>query len=402
MAGRYKAGGFAVSAGSVSVTGLGFSPQGVIFFGSNRSEEDSLVTDVNAGIFVGMMAESSGGLLAQSDSVIPRNGGRNSGTQPIMMQSTFNVIEYAADPTSLDADGFTVNFTIALGGSRWIHYLAWGDWNSSDAARVTNANPTLSIGFAATSLFQVGGLSYGGVPGDWIRPDLDGWAIASWGGGRCELGNVDEAMFATADTPWYGQGWQQVSSGGNDVGWGMFAIGPFLGQSVWRAYATSPTEIFLATAANLTNSAVFAYWTGQAASGDFTPNAVAAGTVVEAVGNGIDAPEALIIMGNCGRNAGFSTSNPDNGMSFGIVTDDYQGCVVANMDGNYFYQSRTKAFASNAQLAGVNAGTVALNTDGTFTATTSVDSTTPTGQVYIALGPGVDDWIPHIYRWVRG
>lgn len=388
------------------MTGLGFAQtQGVIFFGGNRSEEDTLVTDSNAGLFMGMMADSPGGILAQCNSVIPRQGQRSSGTQPILMQSSFNTVEYAASPTSLDPDGFTVTFTsVPLSGSRWIHYLAWGDFEASACSRVTQSAATVTVGFAAQCAFCVSTVSYGGGPGDWIRPDLPEYTFATWGGGKADTGAfTGYAFLATARTAGlYGQGWQVLQEGTNWTGMGAFFIGPFLGQVPLYAYHVPPDQMYLDNAANIVNSSLFAYWTGPATSGVFSPSASAGGTVVEPLTYGIELPEAMIVLGCMGREDFGDFLNPDNGMSFGVVTDDYQGCVAANMGGNYFFQSRTTGFVSQATAAGVNAGTIVLNDDYTFTATTTQDDVSPAPLDYVAFGPGEGEEPsrPQIYRWV--
>lgn len=406
MAVEYKAGGFAIpgSTGNFSVSGLGFKPQGIVFFGSNKSAEDAVITDVNAGAFVGIMADSGSGLVAQANSIIPLQGSRSHGTDAIMMQSIFSTVEYAASPVSMDADGFTLNFS-SVATPRWIHYLAWGDSDNYFAERVSNFNGNITVGWRDQLVFQVGGITSGSAtPGDYKRPDLPDYFFSTIGAGaypieRPNNWHILQQTLNRADN--LGQCHAMVFDYHDvftarlpDIASNIAFVGPFMAQTLPKAYPLNDTDIRRITAGGFANTHIFAYWEGGGFTGSAVPAASVSGVVNQTL---TDMEEILAALVFCNVDRGSGPVAFDDGtqaMGIGVKTADYEGCVLVNESGNYLFQSQQQAWCNNATASGHSAGTLEFH-DGDFDIITNVNGETQKKVSWMTFGPsGIRHEIP--------
>lgn len=413
--GKYRAGGFAVpgSTGNLAITGLGFDVgcQGVMFFGSNQETEDAVVTTANAGVFMGLMAqEDGGGVLAQANSIIPLVFQQSRGSHPIFQIESSTTIDYSATPVSLDADGFTVNFDVLPGaGDRWIHYLAWGDWDDTD----TNRPPpgptgiTLPLGWRAGAMFMAGSYSPLG-DGNWDGTGLVadpnfGW----WGGAVYPLNTVGwDAGYLSLCGPGAGATRHTrllTSDPTLAVNFGFTFVGPFLGESLRIAYPTGVGNLdFFDNSPGQNNSDLYAYWNGDGDCTNSTPAAASPNTVTVPLSQ-IDTADAIVFFGACGQEGGPGSEFNGTSIGFGIVTPPttfgpgYQGCVTVDASGDLF-QSRVKSWCSNVTAAGAHAGTTDLPVGtASFVWTTDDDAVAPANLVAVVYGHG-GGFVPQIYR----
>lgn len=403
--GNLVAGNFLVASGDVTVILPDFGQvQGVIFFGSNQATEDAVVTNTNAGVFMGMMVNDEGTILSQCNSVIPQQG-QQSKPKPIVMQAAWNTIEYEADAVSLDVDEFTINFTSVPGGARRIHYLAWGDYEDSEGRRSDyDSIITDACGFNARASFYVGCWTTDGLGGmNWDYQNTMAW----WGGGAyADVAHGGHTLWSCASittmvySP-FSQGAQvlQRSQQAAPIAYyaANFVSGPFMSLVSNTMYPTHPLDTTFrldSTPGGAPNSTLCGYWTCDSDTGFADPDPTAGNTYIADLGIDTNA-DAVILFTLSNQQSGFSTSNPVNGVGFAVKTADYQACVIANY-GGYFYQSRSRAWISNVGAAGVHAGTIDLN-GSEFTMETIDDDVVNAPMVWVAYTQE-DPWIPQIYR----
>jgi hypothetical protein len=409
--GKYRAGGFAVpgGTGNFSVTGIDFDVgcQGVMFFGSNQTTEDAVVSTANAGVFMGLMAqEDGGGILAQANSIIPLVFQQSRGSHPIFQIADTTTIDYSATPVSLNADGFTVNFDAIPGSARWIHYLAWGDWDDADTNRPSPGGTTVALGWLAGAMFMAGTYSPGGN-GDWDSIGLGGYHFGWWGGAVYPLNTIGwNSGYLSLCGPGAGSTRHTrllTSPPTTAVNFGFSFIGPFLAESLHHAYPTGVGNLdFYDDSPGQDNYDLYAYWNGDGNCTNGTPAASSPDTVTVPLSQ-IDTADAIVFFGACGQEGGPGSEFNGTAISFGVVTPPtlsdpgYQGCVAVD-EGGDFFQSRTKSWCSSVRVTGAHAGTTELPVGtANFVWTTDDDDVSPQNLVAVVYGHG-GGFIPQIYR----
>lgn len=137
--GQYKVGSFnqKTSTGTNATTGVGFQPTGIFMFSWNNVTSTSLVEDTRHSIGAASAAGVEGSVwLGDIDAVNPQNNQENlDRTKVIKMCSVGSTTDAAADLSSFDSDGFTLDWTTADATAREIIYLAFGS-NPGGAARL--------------------------------------------------------------------------------------------------------------------------------------------------------------------------------------------------------------------------------------------------------------------------
>jgi hypothetical protein len=413
MAAKYKSGSFAVpgSTGNFSVTGLGFEPDGVYFFGSNFVGLDTVVTlDGNHGMFGGIMARdyASSTLLAESSNItIDKHGflDQRPIRQDLVGLAPFR--GYLAEKVSLDADGFTVNFTFvnAAAGTRYIHWLAWGEADNAGAIRTWSGagDVTLTLGYMVKSLLTVGGFdnTSDGVQGFDPTTGAYGW----YGGGSYQsAGPAFAGVFmvdalrgqqrvgmnhTTGSTPTITENYRPGIVAGTLLG----------GQNRTRPSGGGLTDLFIDYVSSIRSFDIQAFWDSESSAGSVTPVDSAGSTVTETMSNSLVDELAAVIFWTTGDTDAFGTTLSAN-MGFGVATPDHQACVF--MDGSALrgFQSITKGWCCDVSAGGGVAGTTALE-DQQFTLTTTNDGG-PAGRqmMYMAFGPfiGGEEFIPQFFR----
>jgi hypothetical protein len=185
MALTYKAGNFQLNTvtGSQSVTGVGFQPKGVLFFHQPNTVAIGVPQLANWYHMVGMYDGTNQNAMwthAPNGNAGLENVGFMHSSYAIVGGNNFSTV-WAAQATSLNADGFTINITAAPPDVYWVGYLAFG---GADLEFICG-NVTLStagsqsftgFGFQPTGLImhtvgQGNAFSAGAVP-DFTAADL--------------------------------------------------------------------------------------------------------------------------------------------------------------------------------------------------------------------------------------
>ncbi len=155
------------STGNQAITGVGFQPKAVMFFGS---EIDSDGNKVNVLVSFGVATSSSArGVvgLTDNDAFSTTDVERyQSITNCIVSHSV--TVRYLADFVSMDADGFTINWSSVQSGEQ-VQYLCLGGADLTNAAVVNFTSPTSTgndavtgAGFEPDFVFLIGGLCTAG------------------------------------------------------------------------------------------------------------------------------------------------------------------------------------------------------------------------------------------------
>ena len=123
------------SAGEQAITGLGFTPEIVLFFSSGATADDTYQASYHGmfGITTGSDAADNGSVSASSEDA-KTTGIHNSTGRAAQKAITFcefgDVLKAEADLTSFDADGFTLNWSTADAVARKINYIAVSGFDS--------------------------------------------------------------------------------------------------------------------------------------------------------------------------------------------------------------------------------------------------------------------------------
>jgi hypothetical protein len=182
------------STGSQAVTGLGGTPKAMFFYGANWLTEDTAVTGAASAVFRGMSAEfvGSSSLARHASSVAPP-GDAHSATNLACIHcldsSGGTGLRYAADITSFDADGFTINWGTVSSGGYKVVYIALMD--------VTNAD---LVGGAGNNTFTMGYKAGASL----LQGTLDGWVTAEADRSKEFYGGA--AYPGTSSPAWMGAG----------------------------------------------------------------------------------------------------------------------------------------------------------------------------------------------------
>lgn len=146
--GRYKVGSFnqPTGTGAQAITGLGFKPTGIYFQSFDNVSSSSILTQnrISMGATSGSGARFSWWEGDQNGASLSVNNMNLDRTNVIkMLTEGTPTLNSAADITSLDNDGFTVNWGTADSTQREVIYLAWGDLASSSPS--ASPSPSSSV-----------------------------------------------------------------------------------------------------------------------------------------------------------------------------------------------------------------------------------------------------------------
>jgi hypothetical protein len=394
---QYTSGTFTVpaSAGAYSVTGLGFAPDGILFFGTNRETEDAVVTGANLGAFFGMMARDwdSSVIIARSVSVIPSPKGSVITGKPIHVRSAPGSAtpDYAASASSLDADGATVTFSdVPASGNRKVHWLAWGTETGSTGAHELHSDggdQTLALGWQAKSLLELGSFEGGdgeaaydgthwlwcGAASYWGDPAIDWQAVnltCVSSGQQAIRTEVSGASAVAVAHP------NHAGVAGTILG-GDLRVKPSGGGYTSLAY----DYVSVSDSWDMT-----CFHDGESSNGKTTAGNSLGDTVDVALANAAVQDVAAILFLTTGDTDGFGTTLTGN-LGVGVATADHQACVMIDGSSQALYQSSAKAWCDNVAAGGAHAGTAELGLAEFTLETTEAGGPSAAGMVYVAFGP---------------
>jgi hypothetical protein len=154
------------STGNQSTTGVGFQPKVVFFWGNGYTADGDTAgptSRVLASPYWGFgLSSSSRVAMTEGDDGVTANNTATDATKCLKRISGSTTI-FAADLVSLDADGFTVNFTTANASAFVINYLALGGADLSSvflksftSASATGNQATTGVGFQPDVIWLMG------------------------------------------------------------------------------------------------------------------------------------------------------------------------------------------------------------------------------------------------------
>lgn len=409
---KYKGGVFTApgSTGNFSVTGVGFQPQAVLFFGSNKTTEDSVVTGGVSSVMRGVMAwdDVSSSIKSWCFSIVPHDAVRWEQKPIVSCLNGSAATDYQATAVSFDSDGFTVNFTNVPGSTRKVHYVAIGDMDNSTADIYAGPNTT-DVGWVPYSGLHIGGLDDTNIDPAGANAEASDWGhMITMGGASWPDGDTTalsrESMWVTAiDTPFSDQDLVEQAVGAGSAAWvgvGGHFIGPFLGSGSHEQYPSGSNTMFHQTDSN--NQGHFHELDAYSSTGEVLPASTAPSSVtITSSVAGVETPALIIFYGVCGTPLGQIQGNT-NAIALGFWTEDHQYCVAANGRDDSFFQSQQYAVCDNVSASGAHTAEVAgLGTPGA-TVTTVVDDVGPEKMVWHMFGPLIDDFIPQFYRVLPG
>ncbi len=155
------------STGAQAVTGVGFLPKAIIFWTSYQTSSDTPTTSYRYGWGCSTGAAESFSISAASQGGVGTTAtARRCDTKPISIVNYDATLLSAADLTSFDADGFTLDWTTNGGGTQIIHYLALGGTDLTGQKVVTWSNvastgnqSVTGVGFQPNLLFTMKSLA---------------------------------------------------------------------------------------------------------------------------------------------------------------------------------------------------------------------------------------------------
>lgn len=142
------------STGAKAVTGVGFQPKAVFFFGQRMSADGATSNSPNGDMlrFAGMATSSlaQGSVDTNDDFSAVGLTASSQSTQCIRMRNALTVEQYKASFTSMDADGFTVGFSVANATAYVVNFLALGGTDLTNAKVISFSTATATGNQAVT------------------------------------------------------------------------------------------------------------------------------------------------------------------------------------------------------------------------------------------------------------
>ena len=401
------------STGSASVTGLGGTPAAVFFFGANWLTEDTAVTSTGTAVFRGMAAPKwdAPGTLVQSAATVGPAGDQCAVLDvAIVCHSTAGSATdlYRASLSSLDADGFTLNWEVAASGGYKVVYAAL--MNVVNVGAYKGVSATIGLGWKAGACL---------LHGAWT-----GSSSLSFGANdRTQMFYGGGAYPGTNDFSWYGAGLtaytfptsasQQYNIGiynqapGTVIAQSGSFIGPFLsaqnvtGQPTGTNLQDFTFETHLSSGSN-TNPGMLVMWDdSDSITGRLTPGAATGNT---ATVSGLPFAPGLVIGYSISDEPQQQGTGGRGAVGFSVVADGFQWtALVDGVSSRGAFQSFQRGVCDAVNGTSVHAGTVTLTADG-FVVTTEEDDTTAQSWVWHAFGhpERLVAWIPKIARWMVG
>jgi hypothetical protein len=410
----YHGGSFIVpgSTGNFSITDLDFRPQLVLFFGSNKDTYDSVVTAGHSAVMRGTMVQDdvTDSIVAWCSSAVPHDSMRWEQKPIVCCLDGGSGTDYQANAVSIDAAGFTLNFTVVSAGSRRVHYVAIGEMSHS-FAKIIGSNfggtsASVDVGWRPQSGLALGGLDDTVQDVGGPNREQSTWGhMLSWGGKSFRTDNISNhvSMFLNAtDTPFNDQDQLRVerySGATSYIGFGQHFVGPFMNEGAYQMVLSGTGLTTVGISINPSNQCHFTGLSVESDTGNANTAAALDGEITITSSNpDVEAPALLLFLGACGRESG-ANGNP-NAMSFGFWTEDHSYCVAANGFDDSFFQSEQYAWCSKVTASGAHAGTAASNAPEEVGATlrTEVADITPARLVWHMFGPELPEEAPRIYR----
>jgi len=144
------------STGNFAVSGLGFTPKAILFWGNGQSLDGSTASASGPiaalGPYWGMAVSASSQVaIAYGDDFATGSGITFDTISACIISRTATTNRFAASLVTMDVDGFTVNFSIANATAYPINYFAFGGADLTVAIKAV-VTPTTTGPFAVTGV----------------------------------------------------------------------------------------------------------------------------------------------------------------------------------------------------------------------------------------------------------
>jgi hypothetical protein len=158
--------------GNQSITGVGFQPKALLFFMNSKTSDGSEATAQRCfGMAVSSTSRAAiAGVSLDNNATVPNADRRHDDTKCLSLIDASQVVIFAADLVSMDADGFTVNITTAA-TAHIVNFIALGGDDLTNVAikRWTSATSTgnqgvTGVGFQPDCLINMTNIASGAPP----------------------------------------------------------------------------------------------------------------------------------------------------------------------------------------------------------------------------------------------
>lgn len=397
------------SAGNFSYTDLDFQPTQLLFFGSNQSTDDTIITGAGFGLFMGLagLDYADGVTLKQhTNTWIVGRASFHTNSAIALLGTTGGTLQMRADIVSLDGGGFTLNFTTAPPAGRKIKFLAVGGetqtgffstWSNAGDVDITpgyRVKTTMGLSHrdgvgdgdtlnTATHWTSWGMFSY---PPSALNYGMD-FIQANYNSGH----QINTFYYNTLSTPFVGIGAPgaigTILSGQLDIY--PTGTGGLTFRHNWQTSDNWWSEIF---------------WGDPSSAGVVTPSATVDVSVDSTLANGTEMTIAdAVFYYTCADEYGAlgGAFDAESIVGFGVATKDYQGCVHIEGDSASMYQSSNKSWISRVNATQVLAGVTDFDNAPVgklrLKTTESIGAPSAPNVVYLAM-VSEEPFIPGFYR----
>lgn len=417
--GDFAAGGFyfPLSTGPLDVVIDGWddkTPQGIIFFGGNQPDEDSLVHPAAPGLFFGLAWTEKGTTTIDYQSQAQTTYGTRWSSKPIVSLSTGTTVEYEADAVSFELGGFTINVSVAAPGARLVHWLAWSGFQSEGTTvggtGLGDIYDIAALGYRAFAALSMQMFSSGAS-----RDSAASGAIYLSLGAACfpeestALGNDNYSAITFCSPGTTSQGFTQKQHRVLDdqitLSVHSFVAGTYLDDvDHLRPYPDWDSEALRLTLFGAPHRSEVVWWDCESWIAAVTAPDLGASTVYSPPSR-IEETQAALFFGTTGYG-----KEEQLGVNFaytlGVLTENYQGCVAfdtghgdAPADGTMsFYQSQEACLITSLSPGGgvrVASGEI-LGSDVALTGEVATNGSL--GHNGMILWGKLGKWRPQIYR----
>jgi hypothetical protein len=388
---NWRAGVLDVAAGAVPVE-LGEQPLLVLFFGTNFTAVDTVVTSAGTGLFRGFVAANG---VQGASSTVPAGDNYRNDDYAILMVNTGGggAVLYRATVT-LGATGFVANFDTAAAGHKVAYAALCG---VPHAHGIKTSGGAFALGFRPKSCLNHGA---------WAGPVITGSdRTQTWYGGASYPPSALDwrgawaccFTFPTSSSAQYNLSLGNHGGSPGYVGEGGHFSGPFLATGwIYAPLSGTGEQTVTINCDGGNDGGVFAFFDAESRTGYNVP---AAGAGDESTHVGLPFTPGLLIgysMSDEPRNQG-TGGRGAIGLSF--ATRTFQWAATIDGVNRGAFQSFDRGFCDVVHDSSVHAGRIKLTSDG-FVATTVEDAATPQSWLWHAF-EGAPVWLPQVHRFSR-
>jgi len=419
----YKAGVFTTpsSPGDVTVT-LPAEPDGIVFFGCNFTELDTLrdssVDSFRSAAYMGIAGRTlEDGSIDQFVNCAKPDGDAFRMSRKAVLALVGDGSDttlFAGSVTAMGGTGFTVTFSTAAAGYS-VYWLAW--WGSANAGMfdVWSTTGDTAVGWQPRTMLTVGASSISDDTGEasYFNLTTATYGAASYPNPAWSSANVSTHRFLDAVAH---AGLNEIENGSGAapvIGWGGHFSGPFLISNPISGYpsGTGLTDFHLEHEIGAYNMFLLSDDRSQCAAPGIPAEVDDTETTTFSFLAGVEAVLFFSMSQLLGETNTVAGGDIGGGFGVSVATEDFQASVHVHAGeayASYGYQSQSLGFISKLTPStspfagtgdGVHGGTVEISGN-TITLTDTLADADDAGTLVCCAFEGANfiPWIPHIYR----